>query len=85
MQVNTLIRMMGLGVGALASLLTASVAVAEQSKPNIVFFLADDLGNADLGYRGSDIQTPAIDSWPGRAPGLNPSMPSKCARPPVQR
>ncbi|VVQ20632.1 arylsulfatase B [Pseudomonas fluorescens] len=62
MQVNILIRMMGLGVGALASLLTASVAVAEQSKPNIVFFLADDLGNADLGYRGSDIQTPAIDS-----------------------
>jgi hypothetical protein len=25
------------------------------TRPNIVVMLADDLGNADLGYRGSDI------------------------------
>lgn len=36
-------------------------AFAAETQPNIVYFLADDLGNADLGYRGSDIQTPTID------------------------
>jgi arylsulfatase A-like enzyme len=30
-------------------------------KPNIIFIMADDLGNADLGYRGGEIKTPNID------------------------
>lgn len=31
-------------------------------KPKIVLIVADDLGNADLGYRGSKIKTANIDA-----------------------
>jgi arylsulfatase A-like enzyme len=37
------------------------LALAQDSKPNIIFIMADDLGNADLGYRGGEVKTPNID------------------------
>ncbi len=46
-------------VCAFTSLCT--LAFGQTTKPNIVIILADDLGNADLGYRGSDIKSPNID------------------------
>ena len=41
--------------------LSTSGSAGGATRPNIIFIMADDLGNADLGYRGSDIKTPNID------------------------
>jgi arylsulfatase A-like enzyme len=50
-----------LGAALLASLSMAPASRAEPLRPNIIFIMADDLGNADLGYRGHQINTPNID------------------------
>jgi len=47
----------------LTILFTFALAIVGHTaeQPNVIFIMADDLGNADLGYRGSDIKTPNID------------------------
>ena len=41
-----------------------TIAVADQPRPNVVFFLLDDLGWKDLGCYGSDFyETPNIDEF----------------------
>ena len=48
-------------LAVLSGLLSLFPARAEEAKPNVIFIMADDLGNADVGYHGSDIKTPNID------------------------
>lgn len=44
-----------------SSLAAACPAAAAPSRPNVLIFLADDLGWHDVGYHGSEIRTPNID------------------------
>jgi arylsulfatase len=53
----------------LAGLCCPSLAVAQPGKaerPNILLLVADDLGYADLGSYGSDIETPQLDALAGK-------------------
>ena len=50
-------------LSVLLAVLIAAPAVAQKkpAKPNVLIILADDLGFADLGCYGGDIQTPTLD------------------------
>ncbi|WP_292532625.1 arylsulfatase [Methylocystis sp.] len=46
---------------AMMAMLMPGSVLADEKRPNIIFIMADDLGNADLGYRSGQIATPNID------------------------
>src|SRR5436190_22965623 len=46
---------------ALCCLLFAQLPLVAAERPNVVFFLIDDLGWSDVGFHGSEIKTPNID------------------------
>ena len=47
--------------GAGAVLMPGLARGSQRGKPNIIFIIADDLGWADIGYHGSQVQTPNLD------------------------
>lgn len=54
-----------------SSVFLASAALHAAPRPNIVFIVADDLGWKDVGFHGSDIQTPNIDRLAKEGAELN--------------
>ena len=46
-------------VAAICGVFCFTASAAKQ--PNIIFIMADDLGNADVGYHGGEVKTPNID------------------------
>ena len=40
----------------------SAISNADEKRPNVIIFLVDDLGWADISLRGAPIDTPAIDS-----------------------
>ena len=50
---------------------TAADTQAATKRPNIVYFLADDLGRDDVGWRGSPIKTPHLDQLARSGAQLN--------------
>lgn len=51
---------------AMAALALPAYAQPTPVKPNIIFIMADDLGNNDVGYHGGVVKTPNIDKLAGQ-------------------
>ena len=61
MQRRDFIKLSSLSAAAVGAKGYPLAVMATGRKPNIVLFLADDMGYSDLGCQGSEIDTPNLD------------------------
>jgi arylsulfatase I/J len=66
------------GWGVSTASTQAPAAAQAAQKPSIPFVVADELGRADVGFNGSDINTPAIDRLAAEGTRLG-----QCYLPPI--
>ena len=57
MQMSIIFKLFFIGLVTLSTFTNA-----EEKKPNVIIFLVDDLGWADISFKGSPIDTHSIDS-----------------------
>ena len=55
--------------------LTGFVSAAQASRPNVIIMVADDLGWADVGFHGGEIDTPSLDRLSHGDPSFNGDAP----------
>ncbi len=74
--------MMRFACVVVALFVLASATRADDTKPNIVFILADDLGREDCGFMGGkEIKTPNIDKLAAAGRSSTRFTCSRCAAP----
>ncbi|MBX3584178.1 MAG: arylsulfatase [Rhizobiaceae bacterium] len=61
----TTVLQLAAGPAFLTGISATQAVAADQPRPNIIYVVADDMGWADAGFRGSDIQTPNLDRLAG--------------------
>ena len=60
-----------IALAVMAASILVSAPVAASKRPNIVVIVADDLGWADVGYHGGNIDTPSLDKLAEQGVQLN--------------
>ncbi|MDA8815446.1 sulfatase-like hydrolase/transferase, partial [Luminiphilus sp.] len=58
-------------LAVIAASILASAQVTAAERPNVVVIVADDLGWADVGYHGGNIDTPSLDRLAEQGVQLN--------------
>ena len=74
-----LVRLFVTGAALTLAGLSVGASAQEPPLPNILYIVSDDMGWKDVGFHGSDIKTPNLDSLAATGVEFFNSMFSRCA------